>query len=905
VADVATGGIDNRATIFYVELIPTGDTPPSAAGAGHVPLDSAAVASDSVERFGRTIQFDGLTWGIKEAPVGVDPGGNHFSYDPNDVFVDGAGLHLTVHYHDGIWWSTEVVLLDQLGHGTYSFQTNSNVNTLDPNVTFGAFTWDPYGDDVSGASPNREIDFEDSRWGNASDPTNAQMVVQPYTVSGNLHRYTIPDQGTNPALTRFFRWEQNHIQFVALTGHQSPSNYPPQSVIDQFLYLHDPSIGHYVPTVGRENFRFNLWLNSGASAPSNGQSAQVVITNFTFIPPIIVTPDSATTNENTAVTVSVLANDSDSDGDTLSVTAVTQGAHGSVVNNGTTVNYTPNTNFHGTDSFTYTASDGVGNQASATVTITVVDNSTVTANNDSVTTNENTPVTVSVLANDSDSDGDTLSVTAVTQGTHGSVVNNGTTVNYTPNTNFHGTDSFRYTASDAAGNQASATGTITVVDNSTVTANNDSVTTNKNTPVTISVLANDSDSDGDTLSVTAITQGAHGSLVNNGTTVTYTPNADFHGTDSFTYTASDAAGNQATGTVFVLITLVPPVDIAGRVSSSGEWWVGLSTGSSFTNSKWTNWNPNVTWVDVQTGDFTGDGHQDIVGRVLQSGEWWVAVSNGSNGFTNSKWDSWNPNVTWVDVKVGDFNGDGKMDITGRVLQSGEWWVGLSTGSSFTTSKWAAWSTAVTWADVQVGDFDGNGKADIAGRALQSGEWWVGLSSGSSFTASKWATWSPAVTWVDVRVGDFNGDGKADITGRVLQSGEWWTGLSNGSIFNTTRWAIWNPNVTWVDVRVGDFDGNGKSDIMGRVLQSGEWWTGLSTGSSFNTTLWDTWSPNVTWVDVQVGDFNGDGKADITGRVLESGEWWTALSSGSSFSTGRWTIWSNSVTWANVHAGDFA
>jgi autotransporter-associated beta strand protein len=345
-------------------------------------------------------------------------------------------------------------------------------------------------------------------------------------------------------------------------------------------------------------------------------------------------------------------------------------------------------------------------------------------------------------------------------------------------------------------------------------------------------------------------------------------------------------------------------DIAGRVSSSGEWWVGLSTGSSFANSKWTNWNPNVTWVDVQTGDFTGDGHEDIVGRVLQSGEWWVAVSNGSNGFTSSKWDTWSPNVTWVDVKVGDFNGDGKMDITGRVLQSGEWWTGVSTGSSFTTSKWAAWSTVVTWADVQVGDFSGDGKADIAGRALQSGEWWVGVSSGSSFAASKWATWSPAVTWVDVRVGDFNGDGKADITGRVSQSGEWWTGLSNGSIFNTTRWAIWNPNVTWVDVRVGDFDGNGKSDITGRVLQTGEWWTALSTGSSFNTTLWDTWSPNVTWVDVQVGDFNGDGKADITGRVLGSGEWWTAVSSGSSFTTAKWTTWSASVSWVNVENGQY-
>ena len=83
-----------------------------------------------------------------------------------------------------------MVLLDRLGYGTYSYQTNSHVETLDRNITFGAFTWDPYGDDDSvPAWPYREIDFEDSRWGNAGDPTNSQMVVQPYTVAGNLQRY--------------------------------------------------------------------------------------------------------------------------------------------------------------------------------------------------------------------------------------------------------------------------------------------------------------------------------------------------------------------------------------------------------------------------------------------------------------------------------------------------------------------------------------------------------------------------------------------------------------------------------------------------------------------------------------------------------------------------------------------
>ena len=89
-------------------------------------------------------------------------------------------------------------------------------------------------------------------------------------------------------------------------------------------------------------------------------------------------------------------------------------------------------------------------------------------------------------------------------------------------------------------------------------------------------------------------------------------------------------------------------------------------------------------------------------EIRRGGQWWLAASTGSS-FTNSKWATWSAAVTWVDVKAGDFNGDGRMDITGRWLQGGSWWTSLSTGSSFTTSQWASWSTGVTWVDVGVGD----------------------------------------------------------------------------------------------------------------------------------------------------------------------------------------------------------
>jgi autotransporter-associated beta strand protein len=363
---------------------------------------------------------------------------------------------------------------------------------------------------------------------------------------------------------------------------------------------------------------------------------------------------------------------------------------------------------------------------------------------------------------------------------------------------------------------------------------------------------------------------------------------------------SGGTGNDVTLTV-------PPAktSIVGRFGAAGQWWMAASTGSSFTNSLWATWNPNVTWVDVQTGDFNGDGHADIIGRVLQTGQWYVGISNGSDGFTSTLWASWNPNVTWVDVHVGDFNGDGKADIVGRYLQGGQWYVGISNGTGFTTTLWATWNPAVTWVDVNVGDFTGDRKTDITGRYLQGGSWWTGVSSGSDFSTTQWASWNPAVTWTDVRVGDFNGDGKADITGRFLQAGSWWTGLSTGSSFNTTMWAGWNPNVTWVDIKVGDFNGDGKDDIIGRYSQAGQWWVGLSNGSSFDTKLWATWNPNVTWVDIQVGDFSGDGKDDIAGRWLQAGQWFTGVSNGSTqFTTTLWGTWSAAANWVDVQHGRY-
>jgi hypothetical protein len=283
--------------------------------------------------------------------------------------------------------------------------------------------------------------------------------------------------------------------------------------------------------------------------------------------PPIVKDDTANTTTAKPVTIAVLANDFDPDGDPITVTGVTKPANGTAVVNGTapnnTVTYTSKTGFTGTDAFTYTVSDGKGGTASARVTVTVstAPNHPPVAVDDTATTTKNKSVTIAVLANDSDPDGDPLTITSVSVASNGSVTATATKVTYTPNRNFLGTDGFTYSITDGRGGTASAHVTVNVVEgaNHKPKAMDDNATTLAGRPVTINVVANDTDADGDTLAATSVTQPSNGMAVTNGDgTVTYSPNSGFTGTDAFHYTVSDGRGGTATARVSVTVQATAP-----------------------------------------------------------------------------------------------------------------------------------------------------------------------------------------------------------------------------------------------------------------------------------------------------------------------------------------------------------
>lgn len=182
-------------------------------------------------------------------------------------------------------------------------------------------------------------------------------------------------------------------------------------------------------------------------------------------PPVAV-DDAVATPRDQPITINVLANDSDADGDPLTVSAIGAPLHGSATTDGQTITYTPNPSFVGVDSFTYTILDGRGGAATATATVTVSgppgSNRAPTAGNDSATTAPGAAVTIDVLANDADPDGDPLTITIATPPSNGTAVVESGKVIYTPNLGFSGVDSFTYTAADGKGGAASANVTVTV-----------------------------------------------------------------------------------------------------------------------------------------------------------------------------------------------------------------------------------------------------------------------------------------------------------------------------------------------------------------------------------------------------------------------------------------------------------
>src|SRR2546430_1413871 len=271
---------------------------------------------------------------------------------------------------------------------------------------------------------------------------------------------------------------------------------------------------------------------------------------------------SVTTAEDTAKPITLTA--SDVDGDALTYSIVSGPSHGSLSGAAPNVTYTPAANYNGSDSFTFKANDATIDSAAATISITVTAvNDAPVANAQSVTTAEDTAKAITLTA--SDVDGDALTYSIVSGPSHGSLSGAAPNVTYTPAANYNGSDSFTFKANDATIDSAAATISITVTAvNDAPVANAQSVTTAEDTAKAITLTA--SDVDGDALTYSIVSGPSHGSLSGAAPNVTYTPAANYNGSDSFTFKANDGTIDSAAATISITVTAVNDAPVANAQS---------------------------------------------------------------------------------------------------------------------------------------------------------------------------------------------------------------------------------------------------------------------------------------------------------------------------------------------------
>ncbi|HGY9591555.1 TPA: Ig-like domain-containing protein, partial [Vibrio harveyi] len=317
-----------------------------------------------------------------------------------------------------------------------------------------------------------------------------------------------------------------------------------------------------------ENFNGDATISYTISDGQLTDDATVAVTVNPVNDAPVAVDDTVTTDEDTAVTIDVLANDSDPENDQLTITnASVPAEQGTVAIVDGKLVFTPAENFNGDATISYTISDGqLTDDATVAVTVNPVNDAPV-AVDDTVTTDEDTAVTIDVLANDSDPENDSLTITnASVPAEQGTVTIVDGKLVFTPAENFNGDATISYTISDGQlTDDATVAVTVNPVNDAPV-AVDDTVATDEDTAVTIDVLANDSDPENDTLTITAASVPAEqGTVAIVDGKLVFTPAENFNGDATISYTISDG---QLTDDATVAVTVNPVNDAPVAVNDT-------------------------------------------------------------------------------------------------------------------------------------------------------------------------------------------------------------------------------------------------------------------------------------------------------------------------------------------------
>jgi hypothetical protein len=348
---------------------------------------------------------------------------------------------------------------------------------------------------------------------------------------------------------------------VSGPGHGTLSGSPPD-----LIYTPDTNYN------GPDSFTFKA--NDG-SIDSNTATVSITIEPINDAP--VANSQNVHTFEENTVSITLTA--IDIEGSPLTYSILTNPVHGVLSGSVPTLTYTPDTDYYGSDSLTFKANDGILNSNTATVTITIHNvNDAPVANSQNVITDEDIAISILLTANDIDSS--SLTYTVVSAPTYGILTEPSpmTTLPiliYTPNANYYGTDSFTFKANDGIDDSNIATISLTINSiNDAPIANDQSKTINEDTTVIITLGA--TDFDGDTLTYSILSGPSHGILSGTEPTLTYIPDTDYNGPDSYTFKVNDGISDSNTATVNIIIVSVNDAPVANSQTVITDQGISVS-----------------------------------------------------------------------------------------------------------------------------------------------------------------------------------------------------------------------------------------------------------------------------------------------------------------------------------------
>jgi hypothetical protein len=628
---------------------------------------------------------------------------------------------------------------------------------------------------------------------------------------------------------------------------------------------------------GTDRFRYRA---GDGTTPSRTAEVVVTVTPVNDPPVATVLPGSVPENSPPA-TVVTKVNASDVDGTTPTITIIGGDPTGQfavlpdgtvTVASGATLDYETQSSYL----LQYRVDDGADPIAvSATVTITDVDEPPI-ASADVATTNEDTAIAIEIGANDADPENAALTWHVPSTSTAGgTLVEADGVVTYTPAADWFGTDTFLYTVTDPAGLRsapASVIITVVSVNDPPVAGDDDLAVTRGRSATTVDVRLDDTDVEGDPLTVVAVTDGEHGTTVHNGDgTITYTHDGSPGSADAFTYTVADPDGAQDTATVHVTIEDLDDFDgIAAAFDNCPETFNpdqfdtdGDGIGDACDPSPTTPSDADFTLLPgghdggatfgAAAGDIDGDGDVDVV---------YLNDDRPSTVWRNTVLGLWNTGQALgnANSRAGvlvDVDGDGHRDlaIANDDGQANTIWLNDG-GGDFTDSGQILGDQSSH--DIATGDFDGDGHMDlVVANADAPSAIWLNDGDGD-FTLG--AVFPGTSAMEAVVVGDLDGDMYLDLVFAGDGQNSVWLNDGTGTFTESQTLGSGSGH----DVALGDLDGDGSLDIVVADDGSGAgagvrvWFNdgaGQFTDSGQSLGLGSSRA-------VAVGDLDGDGALDI-------------------------------------------